>query len=44
MIILMMIYDDTNLYIFQPVAVNFISCYVEYVDEKLKIILQCMQL
>ena len=29
MIILMMIYDDTHLYIVQPVAVNFILCDVE---------------
>ena len=40
----MMIYDDTNLYIFQPVAVNFISCDVECITCKLKIILQCMQI
>ena len=33
----MMIYDDTNLYIFQPVAVNFISCYVECITWRWKI-------
>ena len=32
----MMIYDDTNLYIFQPVAGNFISCYVECITFRWK--------
>ena len=36
MIILMMIYDDTNLYIFHPVSVNLISCDVKGITCKWK--------